>query len=146
MFTTAYTLCSSTNCYVIIDNYGFFITVKTIKIEYSEKTIFLFPFKLNGIRSWWQCSFRFEPNRIPFGSKSKGKPSPRSYPIQCERKWEYSFLSVEWKICYIQNRLYVEFSTICCMSCRLSNLFFHDKRTSNVNQHTWVGITYFLSR
>ena len=36
----------------------------------------------------------FEPNRIPFGSKSKGKLSPRSYPIQCERKWKYSFLSV----------------------------------------------------
>ena len=35
----------------------------------------------------------FEPNGIPFGSKSKGKLSPRSYPIQCERKWKYSFLS-----------------------------------------------------
>ena len=36
--------------------------------------------------------FDFDPNGIPFGSKSKGKLSPRSYPIQCERK--YSFLSV----------------------------------------------------
>ena len=35
----------------------------------------------------------FEPNGIPFGSKFKGKLSPRSYPIQCERKWRYSFLS-----------------------------------------------------
>ena len=35
----------------------------------------------------------FEPNGIPFGSKSKGKLSRRSYPIQCERKWKYSFLS-----------------------------------------------------
>ena len=35
----------------------------------------------------------FEPNEIPFGSKSKGKLSPRSYPIQCERNWKYSFLS-----------------------------------------------------
>ena len=35
----------------------------------------------------------FEPNGFPFGSKSKGKLSPRSYPIQCERKWKYSFLS-----------------------------------------------------
>ena len=35
--------------------------------------------------------FNIEPNRIPFGSKSKGKLSPRSYPIQC--KWKYSFLS-----------------------------------------------------
>ena len=39
--------------------------------------------------------FNFEPNGIPFGSKLKGKLSPRSYPIQCERKWKYSFLSEE---------------------------------------------------
>ena len=37
--------------------------------------------------------FDFEPNGNPFGSKLKGKLSPRSYPIQCERKWKYSFLS-----------------------------------------------------
>ena len=40
----------------------------------------------------------FEPNGIPFGfpfgSKSKGKLSPRSYPIQFERKLKYSFISV----------------------------------------------------
>ena len=36
----------------------------------------------------------FEPNENPFGSKSKEKRSPRSYPIQCERKWKHSFLSV----------------------------------------------------
>ena len=35
--------------------------------------------------------FDFEPNGIPFGSNSKGKLSPRSYPIQFERKWKYSF-------------------------------------------------------
>ena len=35
----------------------------------------------------------FEPTGIPSGSKSKGKLSPRSYPIQCERKWKHSFLS-----------------------------------------------------
>ena len=39
--------------------------------------------------------FDFEPDGIPFGSKSKGKLSPRPCPIQCERKWKYSFLSVE---------------------------------------------------
>ena len=38
-------------------------------------------------------AFEFEPNGIPFVSKSKGKLSPRSYPIQCKRKWKYSFLS-----------------------------------------------------
>ena len=37
--------------------------------------------------------FDFEPNGIPFGSKSKGKQSPQSYPIQFERKSEYSFPS-----------------------------------------------------
>ena len=44
--------------------------------------------------------FDFEPNGIPFGSKSKGKLSPRSYPIQCERKWKYSFLSVRGENCW----------------------------------------------
>ena len=38
--------------------------------------------------------FDFEPNGIPYGTKSKGKLSPRSYPIQCERKWKHSSLSV----------------------------------------------------
>ena len=38
--------------------------------------------------------FDVEPNGILFGSKSKGKLSPQPYPIQCERKWKYSFLSV----------------------------------------------------
>ena len=36
----------------------------------------------------------FEPNAIPFGSKYKGKLSPRSYPIQCERNLKYSFIGV----------------------------------------------------
>ena len=38
--------------------------------------------------------FDFDPNGIPFGSKSKGKLSLLSYPIQCERKSKYNFLSV----------------------------------------------------
>ena len=38
----------------------------------------------------------FEPNGIPFGSENRKKNgSPRSYPIQCERKWKYSFVSVK---------------------------------------------------
>ena len=37
----------------------------------------------------------FEPNGTPFGLKLEGKLSPRSYPIQCERKWKYSFLSIK---------------------------------------------------
>ena len=39
--------------------------------------------------------FDFKPNVIPFGSKSKGKMSPWSYPIQFERKWKHSFFSAE---------------------------------------------------
>ena len=38
--------------------------------------------------------FEFEPNGIPFVSKSKGKLSPRSYPIQFEGKWNTSFFTV----------------------------------------------------
>ena len=38
--------------------------------------------------------FDFERNGILFGSISKGKLSPRSYPIQCESNREYSFFSV----------------------------------------------------
>ena len=49
----------------------------------------------------------FEPNEIPFGSKSKGKLSPGSYTIQCERKWKYSFLSVVLQTMLTQQRLSV---------------------------------------
>ena len=42
--------------------------------------------------------FDFEPNGNPFGSKSKGKLSQRSYPIQFERKLNTSFLSVRLTI------------------------------------------------
>ena len=38
--------------------------------------------------------FDLEPKGNPFGSKSKGKLSARSYPIQLERKWNTIFLSV----------------------------------------------------
>ena len=38
--------------------------------------------------------FDFEPNGFPFGSKFKGILSPQSDPIQFERKWNTSFLSV----------------------------------------------------
>ena len=38
--------------------------------------------------------FDFEQYGIPFGSKSKEKLSPRSFPIQYERKCKHSFLRV----------------------------------------------------
>ena len=63
-------------------------------ILYTEKTIFPFPFTLNGILSWWQFSFRFWTKGFLFGSKSNGRLSLRWYRIQCERKWKDRFLSV----------------------------------------------------
>ena len=41
----------------------------------------------------YSFSFDFEPNGNPFRSKSKGKLSPQSYPIQYKKKWKTSFLS-----------------------------------------------------
>ena len=38
--------------------------------------------------------FNFEKNRISYGSKSKGKQSPRSYPIKVEKGTGVYFLSV----------------------------------------------------
>ena len=38
--------------------------------------------------------FDFKPIGNQFGSKSNGKMSPRPYPIQFERKWNTSFISV----------------------------------------------------
>ena len=43
----------------------------------------------------WDFPFDFEQNGFPFGSKSKDKLSPRAYPIHCEKRWKYSFLSVK---------------------------------------------------
>ena len=44
--------------------------------------------------------FDFEPNEIPFDSKSIGKLSPQPYPIRFENKWKYSFLSVQGDALY----------------------------------------------
>ena len=38
-------------------------------------------------------------DHILFGSKSKGKQSPRSYSIQFERKWKPSCFNAERNIC-----------------------------------------------
>ena len=50
--------------------------------------MFQYPFTLMGYDRGDSSAYDFEPNGIPFGSKSKGKLSPRSYPIQCERRWK----------------------------------------------------------
>ena len=75
----------------------YYIHFETTKSLYTEKTIFPFPFTLNGTWSWWQFSFRFWIKWKSIWLKSKGKLSPRSCPIQCERNLKYSFLSV-WRI------------------------------------------------
>ena len=46
-----------------------------------------------GYDRGYSFPFDFEPNEIPIGSKLKGKLLPRSYPIQFEKKMNYSFLS-----------------------------------------------------
>ena len=63
-------------------------------ISTLRKTFFHFLSNRMGYDRGDSFPFDFEPNEILFGSKSKGKLSPRSYPIQCERKWKHNFLSV----------------------------------------------------
>ena len=53
-------------------------------LHYTEKTIFPFPFTLNGIDRDDSFTVDFEINGISLGAKSKEKLSPRSYPIQYE--------------------------------------------------------------
>ena len=54
-----------------------------------------------GYDRGYSFPFDFEPNGIPFGSKSKVKLSPRSDPIQFGRKWNTSFLSADTIFVYI---------------------------------------------
>ena len=66
----------------------------------SLRKLIVFHFPSNWMRSDSGDSFPFdfEPNGFPFGSKSKGKLSPRSDLIQFERRWNtISFLSVHWR-------------------------------------------------
>ena len=51
--------------------------------------------------------FDFEPNGIQFGSKSKGKMSPRSYLIQYERNRKYRFLSIRIYTKYTRTYIYL---------------------------------------
>ena len=101
--------------------------------------MFPFPFTLNGIWSWWKFSFRFsEPNGIPFGSKLKGKLSQRSYPIQCERKWKYSFLSAA--ICKFPQRSGVQLlRTTFFSSSKLSDTVFFSSNVSILWMHCGGG-------
>ena len=62
---------------------------------HTEKTMLPFPSHWMGYDRGDSFPFDFEPNGIQFGSKSNVKLSPRSYSIQCERKWKHNFL-IAW--------------------------------------------------
>ena len=83
---------------MIVQNEGWVVIIDHKSPEdlsmYTEKTIF---------------PFNFESNGNPFGSKSKGKLSPRSYPIQCERKWKYSFLSVSGDKTFDASNMFIDY-------------------------------------
>ena len=62
---------------------------------YTLKKLYLhFLSNLMGYDLGDSFPFDFEPNGFPFDSKLREKLSLRSYPIQFERKWKYSFLRV----------------------------------------------------
>ena len=66
---------------------------------YTEKTIFPFPFKLNGIWSWWQFSFRFWTKWISIWFKIERKTVTTivSHSIWKEIEYEFSQCTL-WKI------------------------------------------------
>ena len=87
--------------------------------------------------------FDFEPNGIPFGSKLKGKLSPRSYPIQCKTKWKYSFLSADMTRAYLgfppHNNLLLRENVpaLLCILCGKATMI---KRTAVFEELTSLGI------
>ena len=61
--------------------------------------------------------FDFEPNGYPsIWFKIERKMSPRSYPIQCERKWKHSFLSVPWYVLNWRKNEMTNFVTVTLIS------------------------------
>ena len=68
------------------------INLNSKRMIHWEKLYFLFLSNWMGYDRGNSFPFDFEPNGNPFGSKSKRNLSPRSYPIQFERKRKYSFL------------------------------------------------------
>ena len=68
--------------------------VYTVCVRALRKAYFYFLSHSMGYDRGDSFPFDFKPNGIPIGSKSKVKLSLRSYPIQCERKLKYSFVSV----------------------------------------------------
>ena len=90
--------------------------------------------------------FDFELIGIPFGSKLKGKLSPRSYPIQCERKRKNSFLSM---VRFRQVDFFLLCRTTTTLHCRItitSQLHCRITITTdyyNVVQQTTTDVVFF---
>ena len=60
----------------------------------TEKTIFLFPFKLNGIWSWWQFSFQklFRKDSLPFDWYIERKTVTHDHiPFSLKGNWNIVF-------------------------------------------------------
>ena len=62
----------------------------------------------------------FEPNEYSFSSKSKGKLSPRSYPIQFEGKWNTGFLSAHTRLGKNVPRLSEKLAPLCIIETLLN--------------------------
>ena len=75
--------------------------------------------------------FDFEPNGFPFGSESKGKLFPRLYPIQFERKWNTSFLSVRIVLQFGLGRILALYILVNLVDIKLE--FFHTWYRSILN-------------
>ena len=93
--------------------------------------------------------FNFEPNGIPFGSKSKGILSPRSYTIRFERKWESSFLSAMTEMQSLWIWIFIRVSLIKKLICiRFSALHWLEylsskNETSKMCHCNPIKLTYF---
>ena len=64
----------------------------------TEKTIFLFPFKLNGIWSWWQFSFQFWTKWTSIWFKIKRKTVTTIISHSMWKEMEKKILSVAYGI------------------------------------------------
>ena len=76
-------------------------------MAYTEKTIFPFPFTLNGIWSWWQFSFRFwtKWKSIWFKIERITVITIISHPIWKEREIQASAL--------FNTKVFIHWSTLC---------------------------------
>ena len=109
IFTNYNDYSGNVTIFTIYNDYSENVTIFTIYNDYSERLV-LWAFFSRCVR--WENSYSISfqikwdmimvtvflsiLNQMEFHlvQKSKGELSPRSFPIQCERKWNSSFLSV----------------------------------------------------